>query len=268
VFLPDRAEIVQKVFELSIGGVGSYSIANFLNQQDVPAFGPSLTWDHSTVDNMLRNRATIGEHQPKSYAGGNKKGVPTGSPIPNYYPPVVDEATFEAAQKARQQNLVANRGRKGRHLTNIFSGLVSCEYCSSAVKFHSNGDAKSLMCSKVLSGSGCIRSAWSYRNFEGSVLHFLAHPAIAETLDDEGKREILASLVGHIRRLSRTNVYTVRIEITSLLKKVVTDLSLACAGAEPTQTLPDALIRRDRPERFFKVKLWDGPTYVGFPIEN
>jgi Recombinase len=267
VFLPDRAEIVQKIFELSIGGVGSYSIANYLNQQNVPAFGPSPTWDHSTIDAMLRSRATIGEHQPKSYAGGSKKGIPIGSPIPNYYPAVVDEATFEAAQKARHQNLLSNRGRKGRHVTNLFSGVTSCEYCSSPVKFHSNGDAKSLMCSKVLSGSGCIRSAWSYRNFERSVLHFIAHPAIAETLSDP-KREILATLVGHIRRLSGPNLYSERIEITSMLKTIVSDLKLACAGSEPTQTLPDALIRRDKPGRFFRLTLCEGPTYVGFPIEE
>src|SRR5215213_12034046 len=59
VFLPDRAEIVQKVFELSIGGVGSYRTANYLNQQNVPAFGPSPTWDHSTFVALLPSRATI-----------------------------------------------------------------------------------------------------------------------------------------------------------------------------------------------------------------
>ena len=101
----------------SIGGVGGYSIANYLNKQNVPAFGPLPKWDHSTIDSMLRNRATIGEHQPKSYAGGCKKGVPNGPPISNYYPAVLDEATFEAAQRARRQNLVASRGRKGLHIT-------------------------------------------------------------------------------------------------------------------------------------------------------
>src|SRR5258706_15159827 len=40
VFVPDRAEIVRKIFELSIGGLGSYSIANHLNRQNVPPFGP------------------------------------------------------------------------------------------------------------------------------------------------------------------------------------------------------------------------------------
>jgi Recombinase len=267
VFLPERAEIVQKIFELSIGGLGGYTIANYLNRQNIPVFGPSPKWDQSTIDYMLRNRATVGEHQPKSYAGGSKKGVAVGAPIPNYYPAVVDEATFQAAQKARQQNLMTGRGSKGRHITNIFTGLTTCAYCASPVKFYSNGNAKSLMCSKVLSGTGCIRSAWSYRNFERSVLHFLAHPALTETLESP-KQEMIATLVGHIRHLSGPDVYNARFEITSILKKILSELKLACAGPEPAPTLPDALIRRDKPGRFFEVKLWDGRLYVGLPIEE
>jgi hypothetical protein len=217
IFLPDRAEIVRKIFELSIGGLGSYSIANHLNRQSVPAFGPSTSWDHTTIDSMLRNRATVGEHQPKSYAGGNKKGVPVGAPIPGYYPAVVDEATFQAAQLARRRNLATGRGRKGHNITNIFTGLTTCAYCASPVKFHSNGNSKSLICTQVLNGTGCIRAAWSYRNFESSVLHFLAHPTLIEGLKDE-KRRIMVELVGHTRQLSGVDTYDARFGIASILK--------------------------------------------------
>jgi hypothetical protein len=267
IFLPDRAEILRKIFELSIGGLGSYSIANHLNRQGVPAFGPSTSWDHTTIDSMLRNRATLGEHQPKSYAGGSKKGVPVGAPIPGYYPSVVDEATFQAAQLARRRNLAIGRGRKGHNITNIFTGLTTCAYCSSPVKFHSNGNSKSLICTKVLNGTGCIRVAWSYRNFESSVLHFLAHPALVEGLKDE-KRRIMVELVGHTRQLSGLDTYDARFGIASILKHALSELKVASAGSDPTPTLPDALIRRDNPDRFFEIKLWNGPPYVGIPIES
>ncbi len=74
VFLPDRAEIVKQIFEMSIAGLGGYTIANQLNAKKVPAFGPSPKWDQSTIHNMLTNKATIGEHQPKRYE--NKKEIP------------------------------------------------------------------------------------------------------------------------------------------------------------------------------------------------
>ncbi len=268
VFLPDRAEIVRKIFALSIGGIGSYSIANHLNRQNVPPFGPSPKWDHTTIDSMLRNRATIGEHQPKSYAGGSKKGVPLGAAVPGYYPAVIDEATFQEAQAARQRNLATGRGRKGHNITNIFTGLPTCAYCGSPVKFHSNGNSKSLICAKVLSGAGCIRVGWSYRNFESSVLHFLAHPALIEGLTDE-KRKLMVELVGRVRQLpALEETYDARFRIASILKSALSELKLASAGSDPTPTLPDALIRRDNANRFFEIKLWDGPTYVGIPIEQ
>src|SRR5258708_16300723 len=94
VFVPDRAEIVRKIFELSIGGLGSYSIANHLNRQNVPPFGPSPKWDHTTIDSMLRNRATFGEHQPESYAGGSQQGIPLAPPVPLSYPPLIHQAPF------------------------------------------------------------------------------------------------------------------------------------------------------------------------------
>jgi len=74
---------------------------------------------------MLRNRATVGEHQPRSYVGGSKKGTPIGDPISAYYPPVIDEATFQAAQEARRRNLLTGRGRKGNNIANLFTGLPS-----------------------------------------------------------------------------------------------------------------------------------------------
>jgi Recombinase len=242
IFLPDRAEILRKIFELSIGGLGSYSIANHLNRQGVPAFGPSASWDHTTIDSMLRNRATVGEHQPKSYAGGSKKGVPVGAPIPGYYPSVVDEATFQAAQLARRRNLAVGRGRKGHNITNIFTGLTTCAYCASPVKFHSNGNSKSLICTKVLNGTGCIRAAWSYRNFESSVLHFLAHPALVEGLKDE-KRRIMVELVGHTRQLSGLDTYDARFGIASILKHALSELKVASAGSDP-QVFRDQTLER------------------------
>jgi hypothetical protein len=265
IYVPKKAEIVQMIFQLSIGGLGSYAIAERLTRQNVPPFGPSQKWDHTTIDSMLRNRATLGEYQPKTYTGGSKKGVPVGAPISGYYPAVIDEATFAAAQAARQRNLAVGRGRKGNNVANIFTGLTTCAYCGTPAKFHANGYSRSIMCEKVLEGSGCIRVAWSYPNFESSVLHFLAHPALAEGLADD-QRGVVAELAKRITKLAGPETYDLRLEIASILKQVVSELRLACAGSEPFPTLPGAIIRRDNHARFFEIRLWDGPRYVGIPV--
>jgi hypothetical protein len=265
IYVPEKAEVVRRIFELCIGGLGSYSIAKQLDRQDVPSFGPSPKWDHTTIDSMLRNRATIGEYQPKSYAGGRKKGTPSGPPVPNYYPAVVDESTFQAAQEARQRHLTAGRGRKGNDLANLFTGLTICGYCGEAVKFYSNGNDKSLICTQVLEGRGCIRVAWTYKNFEQSVLHFLCHPALTEA-QQPGEQEQLASLVENIKQLPDQNALDARLEIASKLRSVVSTLKLSSAGKEGRSTLPDSLIRRDQRGRFFTIRLWQGPEQEGLPI--
>src|SRR5215204_2265012 len=112
VYLPDRAKIVQRIFDLSIAGVGGYTIAKLLNAEGVPAFGSSKRWDQSTIHNMLSSKATTGEYQRKQVLEG--KEVPVGKPITDYYPAVLDSRTFDAAQAARRENLSTRRGRKGR----------------------------------------------------------------------------------------------------------------------------------------------------------
>lgn len=260
VYLPERAEVVKRIFELAIGGMGSYAIAKYLDERKVPPFTKSESWDHTTIDYMLRNRATYGEYQPKSFAGGQKKGVPRGLPISNYYPPVIDKETFEAAQVARGQNL-AHRGRKGNDLANLFAGMTVCGYCNGEVVLDRVANVQVLVCRQVLDASGCSRSSWTYRDFEKTVLAFLAHPALAEQqLYD--LRNTVVRLAAEIASLptEETQRYARRVDITVLLKQIVDRLVLHSSGPS-SQRLPTAQIRKDVEGRFLDVHLADGRVY-------
>jgi DNA-binding CsgD family transcriptional regulator len=260
IYLPDRAEVVREIFELSIKGLGGYSIAKLLNSRNVPAFGTSGRWDQSTIHNMLTSRATIGEFQKKKIIEG--KEYLLGEPISGYYPPVIDRETFEAAQVARRKNLSSGRGRKGQFITNIFAGITTCAYCDSAVKFHRNGPSKSLICTKLLENQDCIRFAWRYVDFERSLLGFLAdtHP--------------IPKLIPLLRRLKdnsdnptdETEIYNLRIQIAHALKSIVSTVTIAAAGVNPATTQSDQPIRRNHPARFFEVFFFDGSSCVGYPI--
>lgn len=265
VYLEDRAAVIKKIFELSIGGFGSYAIAKHLNTQRVPPFPPSKKWDHTTIDSMLRNRATIGEHQPKSYVGNNKKGLPVGRPIANYYPAVITEEVFKSAQSARQNNLAVRRGRQGEEITNLFTGLTRCEYCRRQVQFSSHNERKSLVCESVQKNEGCFRVGWSYKNFEQSVLLFLCHPALRDFVSEE-KRPLFDELVALITAEMHVNRANARFEIVKILRSAVQELTLACAGNSPKPSLAGALIRRNLPNRYFRIRLWEGPLFRGFPI--
>ena len=263
IFRPDRAEIVRAIFEASISGLGGYTIAKQLNAKKVPAFGPSPKWDQSTIHNMLRNRATIGEHQPKRIRNG--KRVADGDPIPGFYPAAIEESLFRSAQLARQNNLASGRGRKGELLTNLFRGIPTCAYCASPVLFKSKSNVKSLICSRVIEKRGCFRFAWSYQDFERSFLDFVINRE-SDLTTESCLREALAELANHIRSLSGSDVYDARAGIIRSLKGIVSDLKIAPAGPAPVAGKSDARIRLDRAGRFFEVRFQSGATYTGFPI--
>jgi hypothetical protein len=261
--MPDRAKIVRSIFEASISGLGGYTIASQLNTKKVPAFGPSPKWDQSTIHYMLRNRAAIGEHQPKRIRNG--KRIPEGDPISNFYPAVIEESLFLAAQLARQKNLASGRGRKGRLITNLFRGILTCAYCASPVKFKSKSNIKSLICSTVIENRGCYRMAWSCKDFENSFFEFVKNRASDPTIEQQ-EREPPEELVSHIRALSGSDVYDARVGIAASLKTTVSELKIASAGPKPVAGKPAARIRLDRAGRYFVVRFRNGPTHTGFPI--
>jgi len=261
VFLPDRAEVVRQIFEMSLAGLGGYTIAKRLNAKNVPAFGPSPKWDQSTIHNMLTNKATIGEHQPKRYE--KKKELAVGDPIRDYYPAVIGEDLFFRAQEARRKNLASGRGRKGRLITNLFGGLLTCAYCAAPVRFHSNGNAKSLICSTVLQGRGCYRMAWTYRSFEESFFKLVTEVSGLEAAQNE--LATLSELKSLIQRMSGSETYSARLAISVLLKAAISECKLAAAGSAAIAGRSDARIRRDGPERYFEIRFSGGPTRTGFP---
>jgi hypothetical protein len=265
VLLADRAATVRMIFELSIAGLGGYTIAKQLNAKKVPVFGPSPKWDQSTIHNMLSNRATVGEHQPKQYR--ENKIFLVGNPIPNYYPAVIEESIFQAAKAARQTNLFSGRGRKGRLITNLFAGLPSCAYCGSPIKFYSNGNDKSFICSTVLARQGCYRMAWSYRNFERSFFELIKTICDSDQTIAQAEREHLDTLLRHIHALSGPNVYDARMGIAMALKASVTELKIASAGSFPNAGEPNAKIRRDGLGRQFEIRFRNGSAHCGFSIE-
>jgi hypothetical protein len=275
VFFPDRAEIVREIFQLSVAGLGGYTIANQLNAKNVPAFGSSKRWDQSTINNMLRSRATIGDYQPRLYQSAvdrsvryrDRKGTPAGDVVRNYYPAVIDEGLFDRAQEARRENLASRRGRKGRLITNLFAGIPTCSYCEAPVKFHSNGNAKSLICSTVLERKppGCCRKGWSYRSFEESFLNLVTQIDLEHTATEREKDTFseLRTLVG--RATSGADIYDARLALALALKSSVSRLKLTSAGLAPPADEPNARIRRDDSARFFQVSFFGGATHTVFP---
>jgi DNA invertase Pin-like site-specific DNA recombinase len=147
---PERADVVRRIFREAVEGYGKGSIARRLNAEGIPPFkidneklrAKGLSgWGPSSVDKVLKNRATVGEYLPHLVRTvGTKKvrePVKEGA-IPGYYPVTVTESLFKQASSAIEGRLVAKATRQTEKF-NIFQGLAKCIHCGIACHIVSKG---------------------------------------------------------------------------------------------------------------------------------
>ncbi|HXP73075.1 MAG TPA: recombinase family protein, partial [Stellaceae bacterium] len=187
-----RADILRRIFDLTINGHGKGSIARMLNREGVPAFGGGKGWYPSSIQNLLESEATFGVFRPMREDGDDASGlrrrVAEGEPIRDYFPAVISEDTFLLAKKARQGRRIAIT-RKTERMANLFTGLARCGVCDAPMHLVTKGTKSGravLVCSNARRGvGGCRYASWHYP---------LTERFIIETLEELDLRELFPSI--------------------------------------------------------------------------
>lgn len=122
---PLRADLVRRIFQMSIAGRGREAICKILNDEGIPAFKGG-TWGITSISRILSSRAVIGEYIPR------KNRSPIGDPIPNFFPAVLDLNTFHQAQAASASRR-NHRSTKQPQNYNLWSGIAKCGKCFAAM---------------------------------------------------------------------------------------------------------------------------------------
>jgi DNA invertase Pin-like site-specific DNA recombinase len=134
-----RAEIVQKIFRLAALGFGSYRIVGKLTTDGDKPFGindrsGAKRWTIPYVKKILKNRAVLGEFQPKKRVAGVRKI--DGVPVANFFPPVITHEEWDAARQgvedrthnylnSKTGNMMAGwKGGRSSGDKDLFSGLI------------------------------------------------------------------------------------------------------------------------------------------------
>jgi DNA invertase Pin-like site-specific DNA recombinase len=115
VVIPERVEIVQRVFKETIKGHGYVAIARDLNADKIPAFRGG-TWCATSVGEMLKNRSVLGEWLPKD----------GGPVIENYFPRIIDSETFQLAEEAMSKRSIQRVTKQSAS----FQVWQQCGFCS------------------------------------------------------------------------------------------------------------------------------------------
>jgi DNA invertase Pin-like site-specific DNA recombinase len=123
--LEDRAESIRQIYSLALDGYGVQRLVRFAHENKLPPPGNGDSWHISLIKRVLENRAVIGEFQPHS-KDANGKRVPSGPPIPNFYPPILKEDTFYAVRELKnKRHAFPKRADSNNH--NYLLGLGHCE---------------------------------------------------------------------------------------------------------------------------------------------
>lgn len=131
----DRSDVIRRIFAECLDGLGITAIAQRLNAEKVEPFvAKSDGWHQGYVLTILRSPSVMGFYQPTLTSQRAHKRMlrqPDGDPIPNYYPKIIEEETFDRAQAmiAMRNKRGGGAGRKGKRFPNLIMGMGRCEEC-------------------------------------------------------------------------------------------------------------------------------------------
>lgn len=177
----ERAEIIRRIFSMTIDGMGRRAIANVLNAEGIPSFrsdrGKGIGWHDSYVAKVLDSEAVIGRYQPhkmvESSEDGRRRRQPEGEPLDNYFPAIVDPGIFAKVQHIRKGRKIP-AGKVAAKYSNLFSGLARCGACGGPMHFEDKGPRPKggsyLICSHAKRRLGCISPRWKYPEAQAHIL--------------------------------------------------------------------------------------------------
>jgi site-specific DNA recombinase len=140
-----EAELVRMIFDFIVKEkMGTARICKEINARGIPSPRAKKAWIVSSIHRILTNTLYKGVIYSMKYQyekiGLNKKKRtlrPDSEWIPIYVPAIIDEVTWQAAQKQLQENKdFAKRNLKRDYLLN---GLVNCAKCSRAMVISHSG---------------------------------------------------------------------------------------------------------------------------------
>ena len=208
--VPERVQIVRRIFDLTLQGVGQGVIAQTLNREGVPVFGRGMYWHRTYIAKLLDNPAVRGVFVPHVQDESSGKLVRVAlEPVPNYYPTIIDVDTLERLQAMRTGSVQPRRGRHAaKPLNNIFGGIARCAACGGSMTMTDKGDGnRYFVCARAKTGAGCTYKTLRYQRIEDCFLSIW--PALLDTVPDaseqaKGVRQSLRTLEEHLEWINQT----------------------------------------------------------------
>jgi DNA invertase Pin-like site-specific DNA recombinase len=178
-YVPERKPIVERMIAECLRGIGAPTIANRLNDENVPPFDQRKRkkgdggWYPGSVLHILKNPALFGQWQPHRYI--DSKRVKDGDPKDDYFPALIDRDKFALIQATLKGRRMSG-GRRGKRYANLFEGLgqCSCPACNAGlIRDEKSPTLAYLRCSKSKRRKCDMRASMPYAGFEAAMLDLM-----------------------------------------------------------------------------------------------
>jgi DNA invertase Pin-like site-specific DNA recombinase len=137
--VPERAQVVKRVFELTAAGWSSSRISRLLNKENIPTWRPSAKrWLSCRIRDLIRGEGALGvltQTKKTEKLGRTYKLI-------GYYPVLISEALAAEARAAMLANRIGEVGRTamGVRPINLFRGLLRYRGHWVRHQTHQNGE--------------------------------------------------------------------------------------------------------------------------------
>ncbi|MGK6325346.1 recombinase family protein [Sphingomonas sp. DT-51] len=164
--VPERADVLKRIFDMALNGIPAKQIAIMLNYGQLPRWQQAdRAWTRATVQTLLSNPRVTGALPlfVSTYDDGAERRVPTDV-LAGYFPNIVDPAIFLSVQARVARWLQGGNAAK----SNAFANLLVCAGCGADVRFQIVGRSGRpvLVCAAAQIAHNCSAPEIDYEAFQ------------------------------------------------------------------------------------------------------
>lgn len=176
--IPERVQVLKRIFRQTLDGVGLQTIARQLNTECVALFGRGnqrgKLWQRALLRHMLQTDLVIGTYTPckLEIVKGKGRYVPL-SPKPGYYPAAISVEDWEAvrARRLAWSNYYGCHRRNAK-VANVISRLGRCPKCDRPMVLQRTDlpNQRYLVCMAWVEGRTCANEWVRFPEIEDALI--------------------------------------------------------------------------------------------------
>ncbi len=198
--LEDKANIVKKIYQLSIDGWGITKIVRYLNDNDIAA-PKGGSWATTTVNRILNSKAVLGHYEPTK----GRKSLNTI--INNYYPEIIDDNTYYISQRRKHERSTPEAAGRKTEFPNPLNQIAKCKLCGSSMYYDNKSSSLKYLTCREFKKKNCVNKPIRMELIYAFIQEVFNTPMYHQhhaTLVSKNKLKInthLASLEGELREV-------------------------------------------------------------------